>query len=400
MKSKLIGIIIFVLLFNTLVPNFIYATDIEYDINTQTMDDMQYTEKSWKKYRDDGEADITTSAGYKTKEIKESFSLGAGLASAVGAMILGPVVMVSTLITIATRGDETIISEDDEGIVVNWYTIEDTVFGNIDLFDADYFTPQSEVDSDVNQILKKSVATWYQTLRVLAVLLNMLILIYIGIKMAVSTVASSMAKYKEMLKDWIVSMALLFLLPYIIGLINLFCGGLVDMLCIVKERLISEGFEKSILWQALNLLNIKSGWSYVATVIMYIVLTFYQIKFFILYSRRLLAMGFLIVISPIIAATYSITKTKISGKGGKSGIFSQWFREYTVNAALQPLHAAVYLVFIVSANEIFSVAPLLAVIFFAMLSRAEKIVKNIFGMRKMSSIHSMSEYMPAKKLLK
>ena len=133
---------------------------------------------------------------------------------------------------------------------------------------------------------------------------------------------------------------------------------------------------------------------------MYLVLTFYQIKFFLLYINRLLSMGFLIVISPIMAATYSINKTKISGKGGKSKIFAQWFREYCVNAALQPLHAAIYLVFIVTANQIFAAAPLLAVLFFATLSRAEKIVKNILGMRKMSSIHSMSSYLPAKKLVK
>ena len=133
---------------------------------------------------------------------------------------------------------------------------------------------------------------------------------------------------------------------------------------------------------------------------MYLLLTFYQIKFFLLYINRLLAMGFLIVISPIMSATYSINKTKISGKGGKSKIFSQWFREYCVNATLQPLHAAIYLVFIVSAIEIFAVAPLLAVVFFATLSRAERIVKNILGMRKMSSIHSMSSYLPAKKLVK
>ena len=133
---------------------------------------------------------------------------------------------------------------------------------------------------------------------------------------------------------------------------------------------------------------------------MYLVLTFYQIKFFLLYINRLLSMGFLIVISPIMAATYSINKTKISGKGGKSKIFAQWFREYCVNAALQPLHAAIYLVFIVTANQIFAAAPLLAVLFFATLSSAENIVKNILGMRKMSSIHSMSSYMPANKLYK
>ena len=54
MKSKLISLIIFVLLFTTLIPNFIYATDIEYDINTQTMEDMDYSDSSFSKLKDDG----------------------------------------------------------------------------------------------------------------------------------------------------------------------------------------------------------------------------------------------------------------------------------------------------------------------------------------------------------
>lgn len=156
----------------------------------------------------------------------------------------------------------------------------------------------------------------------------------------------------------------------------------------------TKGFEQSIIWQSMNLLNISTGWSYIATVFMYIVITIYQIKFFIMYMYRFLAMGFLIVISPLITVTYSATKTKISGKGGKAAAFDTWLQEYMVNAFLMPLHAGIYMVFIISANEIFKVAPFLSVIFFATLSRAERIVKNILGMRKKSSIHSMAAYMP------
>ncbi len=53
--------------------------------------------------------------------------------------------------------------------------------------------------------------------------------------MAVSTVASAIAKYKEMLKDWLVGMVLIFALPYIIGFINLLCSGFVELLCVVKR---------------------------------------------------------------------------------------------------------------------------------------------------------------------
>lgn len=180
MKTKLIGIIIFVLLINAIVPNFIYATDIEFDINTQTMEDMQYSESSWNKFKDDGKADINTSGGRKTKEIRETFSLGAGLASAVGALIMGPVVMVSALMTMAARGSDLLVNRNGS-VLINWYTIEDTVFGDIDLFNADYFL-KTGIKNDVNLALKESVATWYYILSTFAVLLNLLILIYIGIK--------------------------------------------------------------------------------------------------------------------------------------------------------------------------------------------------------------------------
>lgn len=254
MKTKLIGIIIFVILCNAIIPNFIYATDIEYDINTQTMDDMQYKGSSWEKYRDDGKADISTNSGKKTKEIKESFSLGAGLASAVGALIMGPVVMVSALMTLTARGSDLFINNDGTpvtndnlldvfswgDILINWYTIEDTVFGDLDLFNADYFTSTSEIKSDVNKAMKEAVATWYYALSTLGVLINLLVLIYIGIKMALSTVASAIAKYKEMLKDWLVGMILIFALPYILGLVNLLCSGFVELLCVVKDNVINR----------------------------------------------------------------------------------------------------------------------------------------------------------------
>ena len=204
-----------------------------------------------------------------------------------------------------------------------------------------------------------------------------------------------MAKYKDMLKDWLVSMILIFLMPYIIGLVNLISGGLVQIIA----NLAPKTFEQNLVWQVLNLIDQTTGWSYVAVVLMYLVMTFYQIKFFLMYLNRMMSMGFLIIISPLITITYSATKTPIAGKGGgKSRMFDTWFKEYTVNAFIQPLHAAIYMVFMVSAAEIFTVAPLLAVIFFMTLSRAEKIVKNILGMRKMTSIHSMSAYMPVERL--
>ena len=111
-------------------------------------------------------------------------------------------------------------------------------------------------------------------------------------------------------------------------------------------------------------------------------------------------MGFLILISPLVAALYSIDKTKIKGKAGKSMYFTNWMSEYSVNVFIQPIHAAVYLVFIVTAGTIFEKAPFLSVLLFMSLSRTEKIVKNVLGLRNRASINSMSKYFNGKDTFK
>ena len=409
MKNKLIAVIIIVLLCTAIIPNFIYAAEFEdLEINTEDYKTVQdaYGKKSWEKYSEEAKADIKVKAGTKTKELTETLTLGSGIVSTIGGVFLIPLTLASVFMTKTTRGEEELLIKDDKvtawnkniqadigkvkGYSINWYTIEDTVFNQISLFNTDYFSNENN-NSEVNMALKESVAVFYYIMKVIAVVIGMVMLIYIGIKMAISTVASETAKYKEMLKDWLVSMILIFAMPYIFSFINQIAIALTALFEMGRQ---GNGFEKSILWQAINLKNIVTGWSYVAIILMYGVITVYQIKFFLMYFNRLLAMGFLIVISPLITITYSATKTKITGTGGKAEGLETLLKEYAINAFLMPLHAAIYLVFILSANEIFKVAPFLAVIFFAGLSRAERIVKNILGMRKRSSIHSMAAYMP------
>ena len=63
-----------------------------------------------------------------------------------------------------------------------------------------------------------------------------------------------------------------------------------------------------------------------------------------------------------------------------------------MNIFIQPIHAVVYSVIIVCAGAIIEVAPLLAILFFAGLSRAENIVKNVFGIKDKNSLSSIKFY--------
>ncbi len=63
--------------------------------------------------------------------------------------------------------------------------------------------------------LKKLIAVWYYIIRLLAVAAMCVVLIFIGIKMAISTIASDKAVYKRMLVDWVAGIILIFSMHYI-----------------------------------------------------------------------------------------------------------------------------------------------------------------------------------------
>lgn len=65
--------------------------------------------------------------------------------------------------------------------------------------------------------LRTYIAGWYRTLRNLALVALLSILVYIGIRIILSSVASDKAKYKQMLMDWAVAISLLFVMHYIMS---------------------------------------------------------------------------------------------------------------------------------------------------------------------------------------
>ena len=93
----------------------------------------------------------------------------------------------------------------------------------IDFFN---FNPSGNT-SEAAKTFREAVAGWYYIVRLIAIAALLLILIYVGIRMALSTVASDQTKYKKMLVDWATSMALVFLLHYII-VITITIGGILS----------------------------------------------------------------------------------------------------------------------------------------------------------------------------
>ena len=301
------------------------------------------------------------------------------------------------------------------GALVTPFTI---FFNQVPLLDVDFmdFNPPTDEVKD----FRTQVATWYYIMRIIATAILLLILIYIGIRMAISTVASDKAVYQKMLTDWAASLALLYLLHYFILFIIKLNGTFIDILKGVggaEEHL--TNFEQYISTIALQSVSGASGFNGIVSTIIYALIVFQTLKFLVIYLKRMITIGFLIIISPLITITYSIDKIGDQ----KAQALNAWMKEFCYNILIQPFHCIMYLAFVdvaftlikpdvldimfdvvsfipglrVAANIGATVkntadgsntlaAGVLAVVCIKFIDEGEKIIRNIFGFTKASSL--------------
>ena len=74
-----------------------------------------------------------------------------------------------------------------------------------------------EKNESIASILQPTIADWYKILRNIALVAMMSVLVYIGIRITLTTVAGDKAKYKQMLVDWVVAICLVLLMHYIMS---------------------------------------------------------------------------------------------------------------------------------------------------------------------------------------
>lgn len=99
------------------------------------------------------------------------------------------------------------------------------IFANqVQLLDINFISPISNEnyllsleDTSVLETLRNIIAGWYVTLRTIAVVGLLSVLIYIGIRIIISSTSGDKAKYKEKLLDWIIAFCLLFFMHYIMA---------------------------------------------------------------------------------------------------------------------------------------------------------------------------------------
>ena len=397
------------------------------------------------------------------------FTGGLGLAAILGGLAMfkgGSYLMGANLnkgySTDASNGNivATMISKDGlpSDIYLPAYTFspEEIFKGNILLFNVNFFKEPVEIhektheedieifgdeltsveitdywyylDEDGNEVktskqdsaaaLQTTISTWYNAIRNIALVVMLSVLVYIGIRILLSSVASDRAKYITMLRDWFIGLCLLFLMHYIMA----FSVTLVDKLTKVvstaasgdgyqvymestdsldeafgedglnlvnsenkDDYVIEEDGEKYYVWTSnlMGYLRLKlqmetPGGQYIGEGICFLVLVVFTVMFTFTYLRRLLYMAFLTLIAPLVALTYCIDKLN----DGTAQGFNKWFKEYIFNLLIQPMHLLLYYILVTSAFATLGDNVIYSIVAIGFMLPAEKLLRSLFGFEK------------------
>lgn len=225
----------------------------------------------------------------------------------------------------------------------------------------------------------------------------LLLLLYIGIKMATTSIAADKAVYKKMLVDWLAGLVLVYTIHYVMIFIITINEILVDQISLLRtgaqpmavyEYGLEERAADPLTNDELELTlydEVKTrAYDLKMTVgttgmIMYMVLVYYAWKFTFIYLKRYLTVAVLIIMAPLVAVSYAFTKVR----SGKSMILTKWLKEFIFIVLLQSIHALTYVIFIQTALglSLGSIASFILVLMILnFIDKADIIFRKIFGM--------------------
>ena len=270
------------------------------------------------------------------------------------------------------------------------------------------------------KVLAPQISKWYVAIRNMVLVGLMVILLYIGIRIVISSTAGEKAKYKEHIKDWLIAVILVVFMHYIMAFALTITEYITSMLnsnnAMIKFQIDDEDAMKQIFGDEdysqyknsdgtydlyVNLMgyarlqqqletrdddgNVIVNWNYIGYAIIYLTLVIYTIMFLIIYLKRVIYMAFLTMIAPLVALTYPIDKIA----DGKAQAFDMWLKEYAYNLLLQPFHLLLYTMLIGSVMDLAVNNMIYALVALGFLIPAEKLFRRFFGFEKAATTGSI-----------
>ncbi len=269
--------------------------------------------------------------------------------------------------------------------------------------------------------LSKTVNDWYSIFRKFAIVVYMVLLVYMGVRIVLSSTGKNMAMYKNLFMYWCIGVAILFLYPYAMKYTIELNNTFVQMVENSKFAILgsnSSGLDTTVEGEKVDdLLTIdfdanpfgtpaNGSTDYMAVIaneansslriaiaLTYLVLTWQLLTMIVYYYKRVFTIALLIVIFPLVAASFVIDRVA----DGKSQAFSKWNKEFMLNVLIQSFHAIVY-VFVCGTVEVTlgsgsdaTMDYILILTGITFMFTGEEIIKKIFTQGESSTTKSLAQ---------
>lgn len=325
-------------------------------------------------------------------------------------------------------------------------SIDTVVYNRINKVSIDFFEDVSgesvnTLNSPLKNILHDIVNKFYSVFRNIAILVYMVMLVYIGIKILITSTAQKKSTYKNLFMAWVMGVAMLMLFPYVMKYAIMLNNGLCEWIAEEQEKNSSqdlpgkvspnavpgsfmdsaktfgkdefvmmmlgrdiktmtddevEAFKETAISSNAFGSNVMMQVRFIAAhkldfplAIVYFILIGELLAVLIMYYKRVFMIAFLISIFPLVIIFYPLNKIGEI----KLNCFGVWFKEFLINVFVQSFHAVTYAVVVTigvnsylrSSNWLFMI---LCVLF---LFDGEKIIRGIFNAKSsMNSIGDMA----------
>lgn len=230
--------------------------------------------------------------------------------------------------------------------------------------------------------LRENIAVWYVSMRNIAIVAMVIILVYCGIRLAVTSIGEKKAKYKEVLFGWLISLIMIFAVHYFMVLVIEMNQTLLDLF--YKQL----GNANQMYNGGLSLYDTVRTRAYsfklsegVPATIIYMFLIYYLIRFLVVYIKRYFTVCILALMGPIMCVKAAFDKAKT----GKSSSFTSWMFDFALNVLLQSVHAIIYTILMTTAFKLALTSIsgfVLALVLLNFIFKADKIFMTIFKFNK------------------
>ena len=221
-----------------------------------------------------------------------------------------------------------------------WLLTPDKIFMNkVPITNIEIFINGSVAEKTKLSGFVNAIASWYRVIFLISIAILFFILIYLSIRAMISSLAKDMAEINMMFFNWIKSVMILFLMTFIIvGIISLNSA----FVSIITQSMVNESkiLEDQVTGLIAGILSMNFIRETISLGILFILL-FQTLSFLSVYVKRLITVGFYILIAPIISVGYALDV--VGDKKAQS--LSNWLKKFMGLVFVQPFHLLLYAIF-------------------------------------------------------